>query len=100
MRTVLLLFLAIIPVSASAAESCAPVSTDARILASPAADDIHPDWNDGSAVGMAWSLDSVREEEGEDGDLYLFGDLINPRGEVATQGVFVPAAEWECGGEE
>lgn len=96
-----LLFAAFLVLSAAPAlaATCAPVSTDARILSSPNYDDIHPDWSDGSRIGLSWSLDLLGEEEGEDGEYYLLGDLIDPRGGVAGESVFVSAMEWECDSE-
>jgi hypothetical protein len=85
--------------SPALAATCAPVSTDARILSSPNYDDIHPAWSDGSRIGLSWSLDLLGEEEGEDGEYYLLGDLIDPRGGVAAESVFVSAMEWECDSE-
>ncbi|MFH1796725.1 MAG: hypothetical protein ABIK36_19400 [Pseudomonadota bacterium] len=98
MRLLLAAFLVLFAAPALAA-TCAPVSTDARILSSPNYDDIHPDWSDGSRIGLSWSLDHLGEEEGEDGEWYLIGDLIDPRGNVAAESVFVSAMEWECDSE-
>jgi hypothetical protein len=83
-------------ISPAVAATCAPVTSQARILSSADGDDIHPDWRDGSRVGLSWSLDLVDEEEGGDGETYLFGDLIDPRGNVVTEGVYVDSMEWEC----
>lgn len=95
MRTAIALLLAL-AASPALAATCAPVSTDARILASADYEDIHADWSDGSRVGLSWSLDLLGEEEGEDGEYYLIGDLIDPRGGVVNESVFVSAMEWEC----
>ena len=84
---------------AFAAATCAPVTTDALILASADSDDIHPDWADGSTIGLAWSLDMSGDEEGADGEWYLVGDLIDPRGGVVNEAVYVRAMEWECDAE-
>lgn len=81
---------------AFAAASCAPVSTEASILASADIADIHPGWSDGSTVGLSWSLDLHGDEQGSDGEYYLWGDLIDPRGNVVNSGVYVSSMEWEC----
>jgi len=97
MRAVLTIFcLAMATSSPALAAMCAPVSTDARILSSANRDDLHPDWNDGSTVGLSWSLDYIADEEGDDGEFYIIGDLIDPRGNVVNEGVYVDAMEWEC----
>ncbi len=95
MRTTIAVLLLLVA-SPSLAATCAPVSTSARILSSPDYGDIHPDWSDGSRIGLSWSLDLLGEEEGEDGEYYLIGDLIDPRGDVVNESVFVSAMEWEC----
>lgn len=96
MRLLFVLAMLVSPASAWAAATCAPVSNDALILASPDPEDIHPDWSDGSYVGLSWSLDLLGEEEGVDGRFYLYGDLIDPRGNVVNRGVYVSDMEWEC----
>lgn len=100
MRIVLALLLSLASPAAFAAATCAPVSTESRVLASADRDDIHPDWADGSTIGLAWSLDLQGDEEGADGEYYLFGDLIDPRGNVATTGVYAYVMEWECDSDE
>jgi len=85
--------------SAAAAATCAPVSTDARILASADYEDIHRRWADGSRIGLSWSLDLTGEEEGAGGEYYLIGDLIDPRGNVVDRDVYVHSMEWECDAE-
>ncbi|MDP3896501.1 MAG: hypothetical protein Q8Q62_07485 [Mesorhizobium sp.] len=82
--------------SAFAAASCAPVSTDARIFASADSTDIHPDWNDGSTIGLSWSLIVTGDAQAPDGEYYIVGDLIDPRGGVVNEGVYVSDMEWEC----
>jgi hypothetical protein len=99
MRMLLALALACLSSSAFAAATCAPVSTQAKILSSADSSDIHPDWSDGSHVGLSWSLDLMGDEEGSDGEFYLWGDLIDPRGNVVNPGVYVSVMEWECCGE-
>lgn len=100
MRALLALLMTLAAAPAFAAATCAPVSTEARILASADYEDIHPDWDDGSRIGLSWSLDHLGEEEGVDGEWYLIGDLIDPRGNIASESVFVSAMEWECDSSE
>jgi hypothetical protein len=85
--------------SPAVAATCAPVSTEAGIYASADAEDVHPDWSDGSTIGLSWSLDLRGDEDGDDGNHYLFGDLIDPRGNVVNRGVYVIDMEWECDAE-
>lgn len=96
MRALLALLLSMTASAAFASATCAPVTTDAQVLASPEYGDIHPDWDDGSFIGLSWSLDLLGEAEGDDGDYLLIGDLIDPRGNVVTEGVYVSDMEWEC----
>lgn len=95
---ILLAFFAILLADAPAfaQATCAPVSTEARILASADPDDTHPDWSDGSFIGLSWSLELTGDDEGADGAVYLIGDLIDPRGNTVTRDVHVDAMEWEC----
>ena len=71
---------------------CTPNDDAARILASPDPDDIHPDWSDGSTVGMSWTFEGKEVGRGN----YLKGKLISPRGGVASRGVYIIANEWDC----
>jgi hypothetical protein len=96
MRAITALMFSLFAMPAFAAATCAPVTTEAKILASADASDIHPDWADGSNVGLSWSLDLQGDAEGSDGEFYLIGDLIDPRGNVVTQGVYVNVMQWEC----
>lgn len=100
MRAVLAVILSLSAPAAFASATCAPVDTDARVLASADYDDVHPDWDDGSTIGLSWSLDLQGDVEGEDGEYYLHGDLIDPRGNLVTEGVFVSEMEWECDADE
>ncbi len=79
--------------------TCAPVSTSAKILASADAGDVHPDWSDGSTIGLSWSLLLTGDEQGGDGTYYLIGDLVDPRGNLVSEGVYVDSMEWECDAE-
>lgn len=79
--------------------TCAPVSNEARIFASADAKDIHPDWQGDNRIGLSWSLEITGEEEGADGSYFLIGDLIDPRGNVVNEGVYVSDMEWECDSE-
>jgi hypothetical protein len=100
MRLILALLLSMSVTSAFAAATCAPVTTRAKILASADRYDIHPDWSDGSTIGLSWSLDLQGDEEGADGEFYLYGDLIDPRGNLFTEGVYANVMEWECDSDE
>lgn len=100
MRALLALMFSMAASAAFASATCAPVSTEAQVLALPEYGDIHPDWDDGSTIGLAWSLDLQGEAEGEDGEYYLFGDLIDARGNIVTEGVYVSDMEWECDADE
>lgn len=82
------------------AATCSPIDTEASVLASPDMTDIHPDWSDGSTVGLSWSLDIRGDRQGSDGEWYIFGDLIDPKGSVVNSGVYVSAMEWECDSDE
>jgi hypothetical protein len=74
---------------------CVPHDGSARILQSPDPYDIHPDWQDGSAVGLSWSLLPLAWME--DGDLlYVEGDLYGPDGGLVNGLVVVLADEWDC----
>ncbi|WFR97105.1 hypothetical protein [Rhizobium tumorigenes] len=77
----------------SLAAQCTPNDGSARILASPNPDDIHPDWSDGSTIGLSWTFEG--KEVGDSGD-YMKGKLISPRGDVANKGVYIIAREWDC----
>lgn len=96
MRLLLAMLLTLSSTAVHAAATCSPVSTDARVLASADREDIHPDWSGGSTIGLSWSLDLQGDEEGADGEFYLFGDLIDPRGNVVNEGVYAWVMEWEC----
>lgn len=77
------------------ATSCSPVDNNARILASPDANDLHPDWSGESYVGTSWSFDVERRIESDTG-AYLKGDLISPRGDVVTPNAYILEDEWHC----
>ena len=100
MRLLLAFVLSLSASSAFAGASCAPISTDARILASADVEDVHPDWSDGSTIGLSWSLIPTGDAEDDNGEFYMIGDLIDPRGSVVTEGVYVPVMEWECDSDE
>ena len=100
MRLCLAFLLSMYASSAFAAATCAPVSTEARILASADSTDVHPDWSDGSTIGLSWSLEPTGDAEGDDGEFYIIGDLIDPRGGLVNEGIFVSVMEWECDSDE
>jgi hypothetical protein len=91
---VLLALAAIVPPTACLADvSCAPKSNEARILASPSPNDIHPDWAGSSKIGLSWSF--VPESDDLSGK-YLHGDLYSPKGGVVNEGVYILRREWDC----
>lgn len=93
MRAVLILAAAcLLSPGLALAMQCTPGDTSAKILASPDADDIHPDWGDGSTIGLSWTFEGRAIGNGD----YLKGKLISPRGDVANTGVFILADEWDC----
>ena len=96
MRALLALIFSVTASAALASATCAPVSTDSLVLASADAGDIHPDWSDGSTIGLSWTLDLLGDEEGADGEYYLYGDLYDPRGNLVNEGVYADVMEWEC----
>lgn len=74
---------------------CAPKGTTARILKSAAPNDIHPDWKGESYIGTGWRIELTNALL-KDGNVYLFGDVLSPRGGVVNRGIFVLAGEWDC----
>lgn len=96
-RAILTVALTILAAPAAAQSQCVAKDTAARVLASAAPDDIHPDWGDGSTVGLAWTFETSGEVETDTG-LYLQGDLYSPDGALVTEGAYVIAEEWDCGG--
>ncbi len=83
------------PLPARAETWCVPYDTSASILQSADPFDVHPDWQDGSTVGLAWSLLPLAWFD--DGEWsYIEGDLYDADGGLATGLVIVLADEWEC----
>ena len=74
--------------------SCAPNNYNPKILSSPNPKSIHPDWKE-SKVGESWSFFSSKKIENTDG-VFLFGNLISPRGEAITKGCYIIYSEWDC----
>ncbi len=74
---------------------CAPKGTTARILKSAAPNDIHPDWKGDSYVGTGWRIELTNALL-KDGNVYLVGDVLSPRGGVVNRGIFVLAGDWDC----
>ena len=97
---VLIMFLGIISVKAQIKDpiiiklNCAPIDYNPKILSSPNPKSIHPEWK-GSEVGTSWSFLSTKKIENEYG-VFLFGNLISPRGGVSTEGCYIIYSEWEC----
>jgi len=78
-----------------AGAACAPKDNAARILASPSPNDIHPDWQGDSYVGLSWSFEVTGYAGDQTGD-YLKGNLNSPRGGLVNSGVYILRREWEC----
>lgn len=74
--------------------NCAPIDYNPKILSSPNPKSIHPEWKD-NEVGTSWSFLSTKKIENKDG-VFLFGNLISPRGGVITKGCYIIYSEWEC----
>lgn len=96
-RALLIVALTLLAAPAAAQSQCVAKDTSARILASASAEDMHPDWNDGSYVGLSWTFEAAGSEETDTG-LYLYGDLYSPDGGLVTEGAYVIADEWDCAG--
>ena len=96
----LVLFLSFISLKAQKKETiiiklnCAPINYNPKILSSPNTNSIHPDWKE-SEVGTSWSFFSNKKIENKDG-VFLFGNLISPKGSVNTKGCYIIYSEWEC----
>ena len=89
------LALGILPAGARAETWCVPYDISASILGSADPSDIHPDWQDGSTVGLAWSLLVLGWSEDEEFS-YLEGELYGPDGGLVDDDVVVLEEEWEC----
>jgi hypothetical protein len=74
--------------------NCAPIRYNPKILSSPNPKSIHPDWK-GSEVGTSWSFFTTKKIKNKDG-VFLFGNLISPRGGVITKGCYIIYSEWKC----
>jgi hypothetical protein len=74
--------------------NCAPYNYNPKILSSPNPKSIHTDWKE-SEVGESWSFFSTKKIENKDG-VFLFGNLISPRGGVITKGCYIIYSEWDC----
>ena len=92
MRIVLMLVACLLSPGLALALECTANDTSARILASPNPDDVHPDWGDGSTIGLSWTFEGRAVGDGD----FLKGKLISPRGDVANTGVYILANEWDC----
>ena len=97
---VLIMCLCVVSIKAQIKESiniklnCAPIDYNPKILSSPNPKSIHPDWK-GSEVGTSWGFFSTKKIKNKDG-IFLFGNLISPRGGVITKGCYIIYSEWEC----
>ena len=97
---VLFMFLGLISVNAQIKDpiivklNCASIDYNPKILSSPNPKSIHPEWKE-SEVGTSWSFFSTKKIDNKDG-VFLFGNLISPRGGVITKGCYIIYSEWEC----
>jgi len=97
---VLILFISLVSVKAQTKEAitiklnCAPIDYNPKILSSPNLKSIHPELK-GSEVGTSWSFFSTKKIENKDG-VFLFGNLISPRGGVISKGCYIIYSEWKC----
>jgi hypothetical protein len=74
--------------------NCAPIDYNPKILSSPIPNSIHPEWKE-SEVGSSWSFISSKKIENKDG-IFLFGNLISPKGGVLCNACYIIYSEWEC----
>lgn len=83
----------LLPSACLADVSCAPKDNTAKILASPSVDDIHPDWQGESYVGLSWTFvpdsDNLHKK-------FLHGDLYSPKGAVVTPDAYIMTSQWDC----
>ena len=98
---VLILFISLVSVKAQTKEAvtiklnctCTPIDNP-KILSSPNLKSIHPEWKE-SEGGTSWSFFSTKKIENKDG-VFLFGNLISPRGGIMTKGCYIIYSEWKC----
>lgn len=81
--------------AALASMVCNPRDSSSRILASPAPNDIHPDWQGESFIGGSWSLIPFGTVDDWTTGFYIRGNLYSPRGGLQNT-VYVLAKEWLC----
>ncbi|MDH6098192.1 tetratricopeptide repeat protein, partial [Anabaenopsis sp. FSS-46] len=74
---------------------CAPKWPGVRLLSSSSSNDIHPQWQGESRIGMSWSL-ITKQMINTDTGIYLKGDLYSPRGGLINENIFVMEDEWFC----
>ena len=74
--------------------NCAPVNYNPKILSGANSELIHPDWIE-SEVGTSWSFLSSKKIINKLG-VFLYGNLISPRGGVITKGCYIIYSEWGC----
>ena len=98
---VLILFISLVSVKAQTKEAitiklnctCTPINNP-KILSSPNPKSLHPNWEN-DEVFMTYSFISTKKIENKDG-VFLFGNLISPRGFVITKGCYIIYSEWKC----
>jgi hypothetical protein len=73
---------------------CAPIDYNPKILSGPNPKSIHPKWKE-SEIGESFSFFSTKKIENKDG-VFLFGNLISPRGAVIEEGCYIIYSEWDC----
>ena len=74
--------------------NCAPIDYNPKILSGPSTTSLHPDWKE-SEVGTSWSFFSSKKIENKEG-VFLFGNLIDPKGGVMAKGCYIIFSEWDC----
>lgn len=74
--------------------NCAPIEYNPKILSSPNPNSIHPKWKE-SEIGESFSFFSTKKIENKEG-VFLFGNLISPRGAVIEEGCYIIYSEWDC----
>lgn len=72
---------------------CTPIDYNPKILSGADPKLIHTDWKE-SEVGTSWTFFATKKIINTNG-IFLYGDLISPRGGIITKGCYVINSEWE-----